>query len=470
MWFRRPPSRDALDALGMSVEDACSHLFLVGTTGSGKSSILRIVMQAMLQRAVSVVWSCVKNGEADEAQKIIRSTIFRDRLLRLTPGHFTFNFVSYELFREGGSVDTLCRLFERLNSMMNRSKKGGANESFWENLFGDFMRAAVTIAKLIHRERITVAHIHTIILNAPSSVAELRSPGYAQSKFMTWLRTAQDRAQGDSEERELAIASEFFLMKQTQIGEEARGAALQQCTSLLGPFLRSPMFETVCAEESTFTPDMPLNYVCCILDFPILVYLQAGQLFQALINMMVMEAALRRKNPETYCAIVRDEFQFLCPDPEFEMMVQSVARSHKLMMVSACQNIPMITAAFGGGPDAEQQMKALLGCYSAKLILANICDVTNRLFSETFGQFKDQFVSLSENEREPESLTDVLFGNQRFHFSTSENLDYRIPPETFLSLRRGGPSNDFLIDAVFSMGGHTFETGLPFKFVTFSQR
>ncbi|MCA9217973.1 MAG: hypothetical protein KDB27_33110 [Planctomycetales bacterium] len=87
------------------------------------------------------------------------------------------------------------------------------------------------------------------------------------------------------------------------------------------------------------------------------------------------------------------------------------------------------------------------------------------------GQERQQFVSLSENQHpEPEGMGGLLFGAKRFHFSTSEQMYHMVPPEKFLSLRRGGPENNFLIDSYMMMGGRTFENGRPYKLVTFSQR
>lgn len=193
-------------------------------------------------------------------------------------------------------------------------------------------------------------------------------------------------------------------------------------------------------------------------------------LLQSLIVMMTQQAALRRAHPDTFCVIIRDELQLLCASPEWDMMVRSVARSHLLADIAAVQNIPLLKAAFGGDLAAEQRVMATLANYRTKFLLANICQDTNSLFSQMLGEQREQFVSLSENVHgEGEGLVASLFGPSRFQFSTSEQMYARVPSDRFLSLRRGGPECDYLIDAIMTMGGKTFD-GLPYKLVTFSQR
>ncbi len=455
----------------MDLLQICSGMFLLGTTGSGKTSVLRILMQAILNHHVSCLWCCVKQDEADNAQAVIESTVMRDRLLRLRPGEFTFNFAAYELSRTGGSPATLTRLFERLNKQLRNASSGGSNEEFWASLFFDYMHFAIWVAWLAHRDQVTVEHIHDVITSSPATTEEAKSEAFKHSPCWQMLQLADKNIANDGEDRALYKAGEFFLFKQTRLGENARGAGVQQCSSVLLPFLMSPLNETVCASQSSFTPDMPLNDYCCVLDFPILVYGQGGMLFQSLVTMLVQEAALRRQNPESICAIVRDEFQYLCADPEFETMVQSVARSQRLASIAAAQNIPLLYAAVGGDHRAETLIRSLLPNYTTKLLLANNCDTTNRLFSDMFGQFKDQFISLSESPKEdPKDFLSAVFGANPFQFSTSQQLHSRLPPESFLTLRRGGPPFDFLIDAYLTIGGHTFANGLPFKQVTFSQK
>ena len=125
----------------------------------------------------------------------------------------------------------------------------------------------------------------------------------------------------------------------------------------------------------------------------------------------------------------------------------------------------------GGDAAGEQQMLALLANHNTQLVLANRCSVTNSHFSQAFGSHREQFISV--NESEPEDAKDLyglIFGSDNYRFSTSEQLVPRLTPDDFLSLRRGGKTHRYLVDAFLTQGGRTYGDGCPFKLVSFSQR
>lgn len=484
MLFRSRRFISELDRIGLQPIDACSNWFACGTTGSGKTSLLRKLMQALINhphhrryrgpiRGVSGLWCCVKNDEAANAIDVLGQTVMHDRILRLVPGNgFTFNFVSYELnVKKGGNPASLARLLQKLAKQVNNAGDGGGNnEEFWSALYFDYLHAAIWIAWLAHRDKVTLENIHDVIASSPSSVEQVNSEAFRATACWQMLQLADKNVQGDAEDRALFKAGEFILFRQSMLGDATRGAGMQMCSSVLGSFLIEPLYSTVVAEESSFTPDMPLADYWCILDAPILVHKQGGTLFQSLITLMVQEAALTRSNPDTICAIVRDEIQYLIADIEHESMVQSVCRSSLLAHISAAQNIPLMEAAAGNGHRGEMLVRAWLANNRVRFAMANVCDRTNSLFSDLMGEFKDQFFNISEGHKEPDDFLGSMLGIKPLQFSMQQSLYKRLPPEKFLTLRRGGPEFNFLIDAYLMIGGHTFSGGLPFKKVTFSQR
>ncbi|MCA9194633.1 MAG: hypothetical protein KDB03_22835 [Planctomycetales bacterium] len=479
-WPRKLPLSYYLD---IDLLDLCAGLFILGTTGSGKSSALRILANwilnhpfhpayAGLVKDICVLWCCCKVDEADAAERVIAATAKRDYLVRLRPAEFAFNFVVYELTREGGSPASLARLLDRLNTQLNNtSGTAGTNEKFWQGLLFDYLYAAIWVAWLAYGTECTIEHIHDIILTSPANEQQAKSPTFRE-RSACWqaLMRADKNVKTAAEDRALFKAGEFFTVKATNLGDDCRGSGIQSVSSVLAPFLISPIYETVCSPSSKFTPDLLLTGMCCILDFPILIYGQSGMLFQSLVTMMLQEAVLRRKNPNSICLIVRDEFQYLCADPMFESQVASVGRSSLLTQISSTQNIPLLQLACGGDARAETFVHSMLANYRNKLLLANICDRTNRLFSEMFGDFKDQFVSISESHSQPDDPLGQMFSANPFQFSTSESLFPKLPAHQFLTLRRGGPQFNYLIDGYWTVGGQTFANGLPFKKITFSQK
>ncbi len=470
MWFLNRKRLSALSMLGLDdLMALCSHLFLIGGSGSGKTSALKIIMAEILDRGVGCVWGCVKSDEAENAISVINSTCMKDCLLHLVPGKFCFNFLSYELSREGGTADSAARMLKRLNDQLMRTS-GKQSESFWENLFYQFLHYSIAVCYFAYGDRITIEHVYQMINSTPSSRERAKSDAFQNSECFKILEAAEKRIDNAGDQRLYQLAVNFLLDGQLELGSKARSSAVSQCNALLSPFLLSPMYETVCG-ESTFTPDMPLEGYCVVLDAPVLTHQQAGILFQSLISLMVIEEALRRSNPERITAIVRDEYQMLISDPEFEAMALSVARSHGLAFIAATQNIPLLHSAMGGDAAGEQQMLALLANHNTQLVLANRCSVTNSHFSQAFGSHREQFISV--NESEPEDAKDLyglIFGSDNYRFSTSEQLVPRLTPDDFLSLRRGGKTHRYLVDAFLTQGGRTYGDGCPFKLVSFSQR
>lgn len=464
---------EVLNRLGLTEHDLSRHFFLCGETGSGKTSVLKILLEAYLWLACpGAVHCCVKADEADWVCELVESTPMHDRLMRLVPGQFTCNVAAFELGRQGGTPETLTRLLQRLNEQRNRTSGNDDEKSFWKNLFFDYMHYAVNIAWLAHGTAVTLEHIYQIISSSPNSVAEAATPDFLNSQCWTMIKLAESRVQTAGENRALDRAAEFYLKTQLGLGSKARAAGVQECCSILSPFLLSPFYETFCAVQSTFTPDMPLNQVYTVLDMPVLVYGPQAQLAQNLITTLTIEAALRQRSPEFYTIVVRDEVQLLAGDPLVETLAHSVARSHGLSFWSAVQNLPLLTSSFGGDAKAETHMKSLIANYGTKFVMANSCmDVTNRFFSTMFGQHKEQFHSFNEQHHpghdNSSTPMESIFGKANFQFGASTSYADRVPPDRFLHLRRGGPPH-FLIDAY--MAGRVFsDTGLPFKLVTFTQ-
>ncbi|MCA9178414.1 MAG: type IV secretion system DNA-binding domain-containing protein [Planctomycetales bacterium] len=468
MFFRK---RDTLTQLGMSSEGVCSHLFLVGGTGAGKTSVLRLLMRDILKRGsqgVGVLWAAVKPDEFDNAERVAKAARCQDRLVRLTPGAFRYNFLAYELLRPGGSAVTATKLLQDLNRQLRRS--GNEGDEFWANLFAKMSEYAIQACYLAKRGKVTIDDVYRLIMSSPATFEQLASEAFCQKSFcVQTLQAAEQAVQSPAEKRLLEQAANFFLFEAIQFGSKARGAAISQVSAVLSPFIQSPMYETVNCETSNFSPDLVLDGAIAVMDAPVLQHGDAGRFFQTLLTTQVTEAALRRPNPERMAVIVRDELQMLVADPTMEAMNLSVARSQRLAFVSGVQSLPTLQEAMGGN-QAEQALHSLLANYSTKLVFSNPCKATNAYFSEAWGQHREEFVSVSESKEEEElDLLNLLTGNDRLLFSLSEQMQPRCPIDAFSRLRRGG-GRQRLVDAFLSQAGRTYGNGhSPFTLITFKQ-
>ena len=210
---------DLLDHLGLSELDLSSHLFFCGQTGAGKTSLLRLILKAYLWRvSPGAIHCCVKADEADWICELVSSTHMRDRLIRLIPGQFTFNVGGYECGRLGGTPASLTRFLLRLNDQLHRSMGNNNEQSFWRNLFFDYMHYAATIAWLAHGPRMTLEHIHQIITTSPSSPEQTIAPAFQETHCWKMLKLAEDNVRTQGDIRSLERAAEFYLKTQPGLG------------------------------------------------------------------------------------------------------------------------------------------------------------------------------------------------------------------------------------------------------------
>lgn len=454
-----------------STQKLTSHVFLMGASGSGKSSLIKRVMKELLDCGFPCIWFTVKNSEPIDALHLIGSSKMKHRLIHLKPGYFTFNFAAYELGRVGGGAASLAKLLERLSDMLNRQSSGGEDAGFWRGLFSACMEHAATICHLAFGEQVTLEDIYKLINLCPASLAQLKTEEYKKQHFYTVSSQAQANISTQAEAHAFEQAATFFLHRVATIGEKARGAMITSTSNVLGPLLRSPVHETLCAPESTFTPELALAGYCVVVDFPILTYGAPALLLQNLISIMVMECALRNSAPEHVTIFVKDEFQLLCAAPEFECMAMSVSRAHGICMLAAVQSLPLLRVAMGGNQQGEQYALSLLGNFNTQAVFANQCSDTCSYYNRAWGQHREDFVSINETKPDEDfDLMRFLFGPDNFLFSVSPQLTDRCPVENFINLRRGGKNYRLWVDMYLTQGGMRFgPDGNPFKLVSFKQ-
>lgn len=473
-FFSRVPN-DTLTHMDMSLDDVCSHLIAIGGTGSGKTSVLKKVLADTLRRGgsnVGCLWAGVKPDEFETFHQVMRSAGAMDRAIHLKPGEFTYNFLAHEL--EVGTPRTATQLLLDLNKILSRSS-GEGDESFWANLFERMCSCAITLCWLAkrgedHVSTLTVEDVYNVIIGAPATFTQAASESFRQSNCYQILKQAEKNIVSESDRRLYKQAATFLMSEVISLGEKARGATISQAMAVLTPFLQSPLYETVVCEESTFSPLMPINGHCVMMDAPVMSCGIGGALFQSLLTTQVTEAALRRSEATHMTLIVRDELQMLIGDPVKESQNLSVARSQRLAYCSGVQSLPTLQAAMGGN-QAEQELHSLLANYSTKLVLSNPCSRTNAYFSEAWGNHREEVCSVSESKEEEElDLLNMLTGNDRLLFSVTTQLVPRCPVENFLSLRRGGPANNRLVDCFLSQAGRTYGPDQsPYKLITFKQ-
>lgn len=484
MSWHWPLGKQATPLELLELEDLYSltgHLWVQGGTGAGKSSLIKLICEDFLRRgrarkpSTSCIWFSVKSSEPDDAADVIRAAGLEHTIMRLTPGTFTFNVASWVLTRpENGEPAALAELLQQCSRMLDPTNQSQGSEDYWRGLFQGGLEHSGTIAMLATgRDRVTLEHLAEVVNFCPSSLAEVQHESFKQGRFYKLLERAERGIKTKADLQAFKLAFSFWTQRVPSIGDKGRGALTTFCSSIFTPLLREPFYSILCPTDgkSSYTPDMPLGPHNVIVDFPVLKHQQPALLLQNMLSMLTITEALREPRDGHVTMLVKDEFQALCASPKFFSDAAAVARSHGLSFLFASQNRPLIIASMSQN---EHLADALIGNMNLRLNLANSCSATNQYVSQSLGECRERFVSISESkppQEEKFDLMDWVFGLDRFVCSISEQYRPRVSPELFVSgLRRGGLAHARWIDAVFSKAGHGFGPDQsPCKVVSFRQ-
>ncbi|MFO0812113.1 MAG: hypothetical protein U0796_02775 [Gemmatales bacterium] len=455
-----------------------SGILAIGMTGSGKSSTFSLLARAMLEsRDCSMLVLTGKPSDTPDWQRLWKGLQRQVDFIHVHPdsGH-RINLLHYELSRPGGTVQSAAQFFKLLSDIASLSNGQDGESAFWSNLFTTLIQAAFSVARLA-KDIPTLADVYKIVLSIPQSREQAVSETWTrQSECGKMMSLAAKRINSPSEEREFRRCMEVILHELPAVGEKARGAAISMVNGILSKFLAEPWNEMLSCETSNLLPDDLFTGErgkLVVLDFPVLVWGDAGRFFQVLFCMLVQAACLRRSVVEhpRPVIIVRDEVQLYCHG-EWDARVLGVARSQRLIHCSLFQTLPtLIGTGFGGSEAARYQAMTFLAGHSNVLCFANICSESNTHFAELLGKSRKLFFGGSSGAKTPTGnfFDDLLGVGAAPQVNWNEQLDYLCSPSEFLKLRTGGVNHAGLVDAIWFQGGRRFANGKPFRHVTFQQ-
>lgn len=449
-----------------------------GMTGSGKTSTFLLLAKEMLESCdCSFLVLTAKPSDIEDWQRLWQSLRRQVDWVHVHPtsGH-RMNLLHYELSRPGGTVQSATQFFKMLSDIASLKSSQDGESAFWSNLFTVLIQAGFTVAQLA-KDIPTLADVYRIILSIPQSLEQAVSEKWTrQSECGRMLTLASERIKTPSEERQLRRCIEVMLHEMPTIGEKARGAAVSMVNGILSKFLAEPWNDMLSCDTSNLIPDDLFTGErgkIVVLDFPVLVWGDAGRFFQILFCMLVQAACLRRsvKEHPRPVIIVRDEVQLYCHG-EWDARVLGVARSQKLIHCSLFQTLPtLIGTGFGGSEKARYEAMTFLAGHANVFCYANSCSETNTHFAELLGKARKLYFGGSSGAKTPTGnfFDDLLGVGAAPQVNWNEQLDFLCPPAEFMKLRTGGINHAGLVDAIWFQGGRRFNNGKPFRPVTFQQ-
>lgn len=355
-------------------------------------------------------------------------------------GH-SFNFLQYELGSHGGKggkwTQNLVALFyTALEAGRQRSET--SSEPYWEDALRQLLANAIDLVVLA-KKRLSLQDLARVILTAPQSQAEARSPEWQRSSFC-WecLREAVDgldlamdkesdkAALHELEERreDLRQTVDYWLLDFAGLANRTRSIIVSTFTSKATSLLRSPMRRFFSSEAPTLTPEDTWRGKILILDLSVKEYGETGRFAQVLFKTVWQRATERRDlaafpNPVFLWA---DESQYFVTAED--SLFQQTARSKRAATVYLTQNISNYHAALGGR-GGHATTDSLLGNLQTKIFHAQGDPATNEWAERLFG-------------KEVKSLRSSGISSQGLHMGEGDTLAPAVPTERFLHLKKGG--------------------------------
>ena len=443
-----------------SIRDLCEHLFVCGSTGTGKTSTIGYYLASQLlnRKKLSdfekpgLIVFLYKSGDLDfwirlaEEQGRKNDLMYQDMDL--------FNLL--EPYDEQEAINAVDVLMVLAGLGMHGNSQH-SKEQYWEQMNRQRLHRLILLNQL-SGEKLNVATLFKLHSTAPQMPDQLQQQDFLNHSYcMQMLGQAQQRVGGD--DPQFRLVESYFTWEMPHMADRTQSSILSMTSGILEPFISSPLLNRLFCGKTTRSLNEMLRGRVVILNLPIQEYEYSAKVAQIMLKHMLQKQIEKRDLkiiPNPVCLWL-DEYQhFISP---YDFLFMSTARSSRAGCVLMTQNISNLFAQIGGqGKIAEEKVNALLALTNHKIFLAQNNHVTNHFASRTIGQHIRQMVNSSA---------------QIHGFSTnsgiSEAFHPQVMPREFTMLARGGKANDGLVEAIVTATGKTFSNGRNYLKVSFRQ-
>jgi len=448
----------------LTIGNLCEGIVIFGGVGSGKTSGSgNSLANEFMRSDFGGLVLCAKNDEADRWLKLAKDHGRGDDVILFSSRspHY-FNFLDYECKREGlgaGQTENLVGLFL---TIMEATKQGeGSSDQFFQDSAKDLMRNAIDLARLAG-ELISVGEIGDIINSAPMTAEQAKAPDLSK-RCILLLKKVDDRLRAgelsDGDEHDYRQTFNYWTAKFPQMASKTRSGIIATYDALGSQFARGELYQRFCT-KTTVRPEQTFDGKIIIMDYPIKEFGDVGLYAQVVFKTMWQQAIERRRaEGNTYPAFLWvDECQFFITTYDQEFL--TTARSARAITVYLTQNVPNLLQKLGQANKAA--VDSLLGNFQTKIFHQNSDVVTN--------EYASNLIGTAETTRDGYGSSSSESGASA-SFNTSTTRESMIHPNDFGNLRKGGPGNNFEVDAIVYQGGRRWvKTDQNFINVTFSQQ
>lgn len=456
---------------GWTIRDACEGAAIMGSIGSGKTSGSgAAILKAFMRAGFGGLVMCAKPEERLLIERYAKETGRESSLVIFSPDHpHRFNFLDYELVREGrgaGQTENLVSLISQVIEIVEGKVDSGGGDPFWPRAMRELLRNAIDLLS-ISEGRITLEMVCNLITSAPQSLEEshvskseddkpVLGEWWGKSFCAQCIHKMEGKEMTTRSAHDFMIAANYWLKSFPALSDRTRSNIVATFTSVADMLLHGIAWELL-ATETNIVPEVTYrDGAIIVLDLPIQEYQEVGRVVQGIFKLMFQRSILRR-NVEQFPRPVflwADEAQnFLS---SFDYQVQAVARSARLCTVYLSQSISNYYAVLGA--NGKEQANALLGNFQTKIFHSNSDHNTNQYAADLIGQ--SWVVKLGGGTG----------AEGRSSTNWNETLAYKVLPEEFTTLRKGGPQNGLQVEGIVFQGGRVWNaTGTTFLKSVFRQ-
>jgi len=447
----------------LRLRDLCEHVFIFGSTGTGKTSTVGYHLAKNILNATNLpenekIGMIVFLYKKDDIYQWIDWAEEQDRgddLLVIGPeDKDVFNILESYHDKEAISAVDVLMVLSGLSMSGNNQQN---SEQYWEQMNRQRLHRLVLLNKMCG-EPLNIHTLYKLHSTAPQHPDQMESEDF-KSRSYCWQMLDKAFEHAGENNSQFQLVEDYFVREFPHMADRTQSSILSLTGAILEPFVSSPLLSGLFCGGTTLSLDDMLCGKIVILNLPIQQYEYAGKLAQVLFKHVLQKRIEERDLaaiPNPVCMFI-DEYQhFISP---YDFLFLSTARSSRASCILMTQNISNLYAQIGGtGRVAEEKVNALLALTNHKFFLAQNNSITNEFASRTIGMGIHML-----------GTTSVQIQDYAGNAGMSSSYNYQVMPREFTMLKRGGSHHDGIVEAIVTATGKTFSNGKNYMKLHFKQ-
>lgn len=472
--------------------DAVIGCLIFGSPGSGKSSASgKTLRDSYLtcdwagHKGYGFLVLTAKVTETDSWRTAVKEAGRENDLIIVNEDNgWKCNLISYLLEKGETPEQVVKRIVKAVKSSAGTidQQSGGAAEYF-NKAFEQLLLNSITLLHAVD-ENVTFSNIYLLVRNVPlnpekinfiktATPESLRGASLEEQASISFFDAcaiaAIDMLRNGNASYEVKEALQYFFSDYARMPETQRQAVYSTFTANIDPLARG-IYNELFSNETNFTPEDSRKGGIIILDLPVNRYDYVGKFTQNFFKNIWLSDMMKEAPDDNtlICSVWMDEYQNFIE--ESDMVAFSQSREYLIAPVVITQNLPSL---FARTNDKQSLARGISGSLVNKIFHANNDVDTNKWASEMIGYEMKEKYSYSANAAGgvPDFFNDMIFENPnpRTSSNISQSREYKLEPNFFNTLARGGHDYGGKVEAVFTSTRNFKATNTDWLLVQFRQ-